>query len=226
MHASFVSFYRPDQVKQDLDDYFQRSMSVIEGHNMDQELCLLCIQCFEVFPIDIIVCLVLYYKIIYITDTFYFTSCLLMQDAVRKRVNMVPIDNQAIDVGRILEYSYRQLQEHLRTPSVISLQYLEAVAGVRFALSVLAQLLEKNGIINMAILRVARDLCMDDRLNIIDPSGRVDTTGPVLYLVKLLVRQFGFPCLKRISQAHPWVVPEGLRRADNVSTCTYIIIFI
>ncbi len=61
---------------------------------------------------------------------------------------------------------------------------------------------------------------MDTRVNVIDPTGRVDTTGPVLYLMRLLVRQFGFTCLQRVSQAHPWVVPESLRRVDNVSACS------
>ncbi len=136
-----------------------------------------------------------------------------------KRINNIPPINQATAVGQILEDSYQQLQENLQTPS-INLQYLKAIAGVRFAFSVLAQQLKNDRFVSPAILRVARDLCMDTRLNIIDPSGRVDTTGPVLYLIKLLVRQFGFPCLMAVSQTHPWVVPDGLRRADNVSTCT------
>ncbi len=118
-------------------------------------------------------------------------------------------------MGQILRDSYHQLCKHLGTSS-ISRQYLEAVAGVRFCLSILAEQL-KSDHISEAISRVARYLCMDTRLNIIDPSGRVDTTGPVLYLIKLLVRQFGFPCLMTVSQTHPWVIPEGLRRVNNVS---------
>lgn len=112
------------------------------------------------------------------------------------------------------------LQEYFHTPSV-SLQYLESVAGVRLSLSVLAQEL-KSDRVNSSLLRVARDLCMDTRVNVIDPKGRVDTTGPVLYLMRLLVRQFGFPCLQTVSQAHPWVVPETLRRVDNVSAYTLV----
>ncbi len=118
-------------------------------------------------------------------------------------------------MGQTLKDSYQQLQEYLKT-SVMSVQYLEAVAGVRFAFSVLAEQL-RNDRVSDTIAGIARDLCMDTRLNIIDPSDRVDTTGPVLYLVKLLVRQFGFPCLKRVGQAHPWVIPEGLRKKENVS---------
>ncbi len=113
---------------------------------------------------------------------------------------------------------YLALQEYFHTPSV-SLQYLEAVAGVRLSLSVLAQEL-KGDRVNSSLLRVARYLCMDIRVNVIDPTGRVDTTGPVLYLMRLLVRQFGFPSLQTLSQSHPWVVPETLRRVDNVSACS------
>ena len=138
-----------------------------------------------------------------------------MQDALRKRVSVLPAHSQASDVERILGEAYLALQEYFRTPSV-SLQYLEAVAGVRLSLSVLAQELKSDCVSN-TLLRVARDLCMDTRVNVIDPTGRVDTTGPVLYLMRLLVRQYGFTCLQSVSQAHPWVVPESLRRVDNVS---------
>ncbi len=144
-----------------------------------------------------------------------------MQDTWHKRVSNLPLDNQANFVGKILEDGYQQLQEHLQTLSS-SMQYLEAVAGVRYALSILAKQLKKDDIKSATMLRIAKDLCMDTRLNIIDPSGRVDTTGPVLYLVKLLVRQFGLDCLKNVSQAYPWVIPESLRRADNVSVHTII----
>ena len=145
-----------------------------------------------------------------------------MQDALRKRV---PAQSRASYIERLLGDGYLALQEYFHTPSV-SLQYLEAVAGVRLSLSVLAQEL-KSDRVNSSLLRVARDLCMDTRVNVIDPTGRVDTTGPVLYLMRLLVRQFGFPSLRTVSQSHPWVVPETLRRVDNVSACSgWVIVYL
>ena len=39
--------YSPEQVKHYLDDYFKRSRNIADP-NLDQGLCLLCIQCFEV----------------------------------------------------------------------------------------------------------------------------------------------------------------------------------
>ncbi len=128
---------------------------------------------------------------------------------------MLSPDDQASKVRQILEDSSLMLQEHLGTLSV-SLQYLEAVAGIRFALSILAEQLKSDSVSN-ALLRVAEKLCIDTRVNIISPTGKLDTTGPVFYLIKLLVRQFGFPCLRAVSRVHSWLVPEGLKRADNVS---------
>ena len=137
-------------------------------------------------------------------------------------MGVLPPNGQANKVGQVLEDSYLALLEHLHC---VSLQYLEAVASARFALSVLAQELNSD-CVSSTLLRVARDLCMDTRLNVIDPTGRVDTTGPVIYLMKLLVRQFGFPCLQSVSQAHPWVVPESLRRVDNVSACSACLCYL
>ncbi len=45
---TLLTLDRHDQVKLHLDEYFKRSIAVIKGHGMDQGLCLLCIQCFEV----------------------------------------------------------------------------------------------------------------------------------------------------------------------------------
>ncbi len=120
-------------------------------------------------------------------------------------------DDKANKVIQLLESSHLALQEHLGTPTV-SLKYLEAVAGIRFALSILAEQLKSSTVSN-PLLRVAEKLCIDTGVNIIDP----DTTGPVLYLIKVLVRQFGFPCLRAVNQLYSWLVPKGLKRADDVS---------
>ena len=100
------------------------------------------------------------------------------------------------------------------------------MAGVRFGLSVAAELL-KNGHTDNRLLLITRDLCLDNRVNIIDPTGRVDTTGPVLYLLRQLIRQFGQDCLKTVSEAHPWVVPEELRGGEEVrqwSVCVQLLV--
>ena len=135
------------------------------------------------------------------------------QDAHRKKVIC---DYQSDEAAQILEKSYLSLVEHtLADKPQVSLQYLQSVAGVRFGLSVAAELL-KNGHTNNRLLLITRNLCLDSRVNIIDPTGKVDTTGPVLYLLRQLIRQFGQDCLKTVSEAHPWVVPEELRVGEEV----------
>ena len=67
-----------------------------------------------------------------------------------------------------------------------------------------------------ALLHVVRMVCTDPSINHIDDTGQSDTTGPVLYLLKLIVRQFGFPCLTEVSVEHPWVVPHELKPDDEV----------
>ena len=100
----------------------------------------------------------------------------------------------------------------------VSLRYLQAVAGVRFGISVASEQL-KNGHVDDRLLRATHDLCVDRRVNVIDPSGRVDTTGPLLYLAKLLIRQFGYPCLKSVCEVHPWILPEELKKKNKVNKC-------
>ena len=148
----------------------------------------------------------------------YYTVCThihcthYIQDAQRKRFS----DSPSGEVAEILEESYLSLVEHTHANEPqVSLQYLQSVASMRFGLSVAAEQL-RNGRVDDPLLRVTHDLCVDHRVNVIDPTGRVDTTGPVLYLLKLLIRQFGYPCLKAVCEAHPWVVPEELRRGDEV----------
>ncbi len=53
---TLLTLDRHDQVKLYLDEYFKRSIAVIKGHGMDQGLCLLCIQCFEVCHGCVIFC--------------------------------------------------------------------------------------------------------------------------------------------------------------------------
>ena len=60
----------------------------------------------------------------------------------------------------------------------------------------------------------------DTTINHFDDTGQADTVGPVLYLLKLIVRQYGFPCLAEVSTEHTWVVPPELRKADEVTMTT------
>jgi len=71
-----------------------------------------------------------------------------------------------------------------------------------------------------ALLRAVRSVCIDPAVNLFDQTEQSDTTGPVLYLLKLIVRQFGFPCLKEVSVEHPWIMPHELKTEYEVSMLT------
>ena len=81
--------------------------------------------------------------------------------------------------------------------------------AVNFFCSVSA--LSCNDMMLALYLYLFRCACTEDRLNTIDAT---DTTGPIVYLLKLLVRQAGFSCLKKIVEKHKWVVPDVLRSAE------------
>ena len=50
------------------------------------------------------------------------------------------------------------------------------------------------------------------------------TAGPSHYLLKLIVRQFGFSFLRKLVKVHPWVIPQGITWTGQVHTysCTYV----
>ena len=106
----------------------------------------------------------------------------------------------------------------------LSLEYLENVSQVQFALSVVSELLYKQNEkgsqavghlhTNAAkvLIQVAKDCCSDDEMN-------EEDSGPAVYLVKLLVRRYGMSFLDGLTAdpAMEWVVPSHLRRSKEVT---------
>ena len=72
------------------------------------------------------------------------------------------------------------------------------------------------------LVHVAEVLCTDSGVNHIDVTGDSDITGPIVYLLKLLVRKYGTDCLQRVSKDHQWVVPPPLRPGQEVRTLCYV----
>lgn len=118
------------------------------------------------------------------------------------------------------------LREYHSNP-VITIGYLEGVAGIRFAVMEVASLLHSH-CLNVAtvktspwqyqLIQCAEELCADPAVNTTDFTvSSEDVVGPAVYLLKLLVRKYGFPCLKQVSDQHQWIIPEGLRTADQVA---------
>ena len=141
------------------------------------------------------------------------------QDALNKVYSLKPSQEKAIE---ILKDGHHFLQLYTNySHGKISLGYIEGVAKVRFALSVVAEMFHKYVTMKPALLHAVRSVCTDPSINHIGDTGQSDTTGPGLYLLKLIVRRYGFPCLKEVSVEHPWVVPHELKKADEVRYCRY-----
>ena len=111
----------------------------------------------------------------------------------------------------------------------ITLDLLEGVAMVRYALLVVADLLQQqvnkvegafppshtesvNEATVIQLLKEARQICTMVGINTIDMTSKGNTTGPVVYLMKVIVRQWGFGCLKQVIKGHQWVMPAALRQ--------------
>lgn len=132
---------------------------------------------------------------------------------------------------KILMKAYPTLREFKSNLS-ISMEYIEGVAGTKFAIMEVAKLIysqfsKEIGIGQVAerselfinLMEQVKKVCTDTVINTttLYARGNLDVTGPVVYLLKLLVRQFSFPCLKQTSERYPWMVPEGLRTSNLVS---------
>ena len=125
------------------------------------------------------------------------------------------------EVTAILNEGYCGLQEHQHgTPT---LEYLEGVAKVRYSLSVVAEVLKEDlkGHYFVELLKAAAKMCCDPEVNCIDPAERENTMGPLIYLLKLIVRQYGMPCLRVAAYVHDWLIPAWLRtkHVSNGNNC-------
>ena len=52
--------------------------------------------------------------------------------------------------------------------------------------------------VNMFLTFLSRCACTETKINTIDITGRSNTAGPIVYLLKLLVHKGGFPGLANI----------------------------
>ena len=198
-----LTFFSMECVRGYLKDYFDRSFHHRAGVN---HLSLLCIQCFEV---SVISC-----KIIH---TFS-CSLLLNQDAVFKQHSQLTLQQRISSSLQLMRDGREGMTEHYHSPT--SLLYLEAVAKLRYSLSVVAELLYTQLTAQrqqqythdaLLLLEEAKRCCFIPQLN-------EDEAGPAVYLVKLLMRQYG-PSFLSCVYGHTellWVVPEHLRQIDEV----------
>ena len=137
--------------------------------------------------------------------------------------------DKACEATTILQEGFCALQEHHQGPP--TLEYLEGVAKARFSLSVVAEVLksEKIGQHSMKLLKAAGQMCSDHEVNCIDPAERQNTVGPLIYLLKLIVRRYGMPCLRVAAQVHDWLIPsqlksEEVKRTIHRMPCVYYVL--
>ena len=145
---------------------------------------------------------------------------------MHKAYSRKPLEDKVHGISQTLKNSHRVLCDYECNP-VVNITYLEAMAGVRFCLQEVAkimnslycgsQTLEAISESMIDLLEYARDICNDPTINTTDFNSSADVVGPGVYLVKLLVRRFGYSCLKQVSEIHNWIIPEGLKPADQVS---------
>ena len=100
------------------------------------------------------------------------------------------------------------------------------MAGIKFGLHVVAQLLHyqccqsqmSESISNPVkeLFYKAREICTDKVINVFEVSYDKDVVGPGIYLVKLLVREYGLSSLTQISNIYKWIIPESLIPSNQV----------
>ena len=133
-------------------------------------------------------------------------------------------------VAKLLKEGHMVLQQHRgHSKGQTSLDYIEGVAKVRFALSVIAELLNDNETIGSNLLIATKDLCTDVTINYIGGTeqtgntGQIrETAGPASYFLKLIVRQYGISCLTNMSVAHTWIIPPELKQASKVNKTGWV----
>ena len=144
------------------------------------------------------------------------------QDALHKQYSPKDYEDETINIRQILEKAHHDLY-NLEGNSCLTMSYLEAIAGARFGLSVVARLLhsqccepqtsESNSVAVLELIDQARDICLNEAINAFHATWNI---GPGVYLAKLLVREFGYSSLMEVSSKFNWVVPEGLMTTNQV----------
>ena len=112
---------------------------------------------------------------------------------------------------------------HNPAPSIeggITLPYLEGIAKLRYSLTVVAELLhcqysgDRQGHHtheSLLLIEMANKCCSDYNLN-------KDDTGPGVFLVKQLAKQYGVTSLINITsdRTMQWIIPANLRQSEEV----------
>lgn len=145
-----------------------------------------------------------------------------MQDAFYKQHSGMLLELKIEATSSIMSNSHQVLKGY-ESNHIVNISYLEAVAGMRFSLMEVATLLHTMQNLTVSqtrlavrLLQITEEVCTDPVINTIKFAVE-DVVGPAVYFLKLLVRQYGFDFLRKISEKYQWAVPEGIRRTNKVS---------
>ncbi len=146
----------------------------------------------------------------------------VLQDALIKQHSGKPLESKIESAVHILKESHEVLKAYRSNP-VRNISYIEGIAGIRFAMGEVATLLHCLGDqevqvpqqLAFRVLQVTEEVCTDPIINTTN-FIEGDVVGPALYLLKLLVRKYGFTFLKQVSEEYRWILPEGLHTANQV----------
>ena len=159
------------------------------------------------------------------------TLTILLQDALSRSFSDTTSEFNVKRIAETMNEGYGALlYETTPGPAHISVLFLEGLAKIRFSLSVVADILEKQVSSKQKVttsshitqlVYTAQNICSDLNINVIDTTGNLDTTGPTVYLMRLLVRQFGMSCLEKVTDTYSWIIPMELRSKQEVKINEY-----
>ena len=132
----------------------------------------------------------------------------------------LPQQQKVLETLKHIKEAHEEFTGSISEQTISSLQQVRAVARLRFGLSVVAQALhsltENDGDPldeYSGILQAARKVCTDAHIDEMD-------TGPAVFLVKQIIKQYGTGCFMTLAKRkeYSWILPERLYPPEEVRT--------
>ena len=126
--------------------------------------------------------------------------------------------NRIIPVCDLLKEASHVLSNRNCEEEIFTLQHFEAVAKLRYALAVVAELLYTQVEKKCAHSREELELLEKAKQCCISPALNDEDAGPGVFLVKQIYRRYGKAFLTTLTsnRAMEWIVPLHLRKSDEV----------
>lgn len=145
-----------------------------------------------------------------------------VQDSQHHQICDLPFATKIKLIVQNLKTSHKLLQEIRTAGTSTSLRNLKAVANMRSALSMiadrLADLVKEDGTLDLerlssdqVLYEAAENVCTDESINYYH-------TGPGIFLLKLIFKQYGSTYLKALAKNKflSWILPQHLIPSEEV----------